>query len=157
MKIDEIIDSAKAAANIESDIQFSKYLGLSKSAVANWRAGTSHPNTVACERLAGLSGIPLAKVLGIVGEARAISREEKAVWRKLAASAAAVIMFVGAALPQHAEAKNKAFSANSAFTSYALCEIRRKIPTWIQELILWLGIRWRRKKPGPDNLEAFAA
>ena len=43
--------------------------------------------------LAGLTGEPLAKVLGIVGEARAISREEKAVWRKLAATA--VLLAVG--------------------------------------------------------------
>ena len=92
MKIEEIIDRAKIAANIESDMQLSKHLGLSKSAVANWRAGTSYPNTVSCERLAGLTGIPLVKVIGIVGEARAISREEKAVWRKLAAIAALLIL-----------------------------------------------------------------
>lgn len=96
MEIAEIIDAAKAGAGIESDVQLSKHLGLSKSAVANWRAGTSYPNTVSCERLAGLTGIPLARVLGIVGEARAISREEKTVWRKLAASASALIVVVAA-------------------------------------------------------------
>ena len=95
MRIDEIVDRAKVAAGIESDVQFSKYLGLSKSAVANWRANTSYPNTVSCERLAGLTGIPLPKVLGIVGEARAISREEKAVWRRLAASVGALLLTIG--------------------------------------------------------------
>lgn len=113
MKIDEIIDQAKAAAGIESDIQFSRYLNLSKSAVANWRAGTSYPNTVSCERLAGLSGIPLAKVLGIVGEARAISREEKAVWRKLAASAALVML---TATTLAGGVANVAYASASAFS-----------------------------------------
>lgn len=99
VNIDQIIDAAKITAKTESDAQFSLYLGLSKSAVANWRAQTSYPNTVTCERLAGLTGIPLAKVLGIVGEARAISREEKAVWRKLAATAASIFLLAGMAFP----------------------------------------------------------
>lgn len=110
MEIAEIIERAKKGAGIDSDMQLSKHLGLSKSAVANWRAGTSYPNTVSCERLAGLTGIPLARVLGIVGEARAISREEKQVWRKLAASAAAAFLLVGATLlpPTHANASPSA-------------------------------------------------
>lgn len=55
-----------------------------------------------CATIAGLSGAPLARVLGIVGEVRAISRGGKAVWRKLAASALAVCLSVGFALPHPA-------------------------------------------------------
>lgn len=98
MQIAEIIDLAKATAGIESDSAFSKYLGLSRTAVGNWRSGVSLPDTVSCERLAGLTGLPLAKVLGLVGEARAHSREEKAVWRKLAATAAMALCAVGFAI-----------------------------------------------------------
>ncbi|WP_374013965.1 hypothetical protein [Pseudoxanthomonas koreensis] len=87
MNIAQIIDRAKKAAGVESDSAFSKYLGLSRTAVGNWRSGVSLPDTVSCERLAGLTGLPLAQVLGMVGEARAHSAAEKAVWRRLAATA----------------------------------------------------------------------
>jgi hypothetical protein len=48
-----------------------------------------------------MTGEPLAKVLGIAGEHRAISRDAKAVWRRLA-NAAAIALLVGSfsALPQ---------------------------------------------------------
>ena len=87
MQIGEIIDRAKDAAGATSDRAFAKHMKVSHGSIANWRSGYSFPDAVSCERLAGLAGIPLAQVLGIVGEARAISREEKAVWRKLAATA----------------------------------------------------------------------
>lgn len=99
MKIEEIVERAKEAAGATSDRAFAKHLGVSHGTIANWRSGYSLPDTVACERLAGLTGIPLAKVLGIVGEARAISREEKAVWRKLAATAALLAVGVLGTLP----------------------------------------------------------
>lgn len=104
MNIAELIDQAKKAAGIESDSAFSKYLGLSRTAVGNWRSGVSLPDTVSCERLAGLTGQPLAKVIGMVGEARAHTREEKAVWRKLAASAALLALVAAPALFQQAHA-----------------------------------------------------
>ncbi|WP_196479708.1 DUF3693 domain-containing protein, partial [Xanthomonas translucens] len=50
------------------------------------------------------TGEPLAKVIGIVGEARAISSDEKAVWRKLAATVMGLMLFIGAALPERAKA-----------------------------------------------------
>lgn len=104
MNVADLIDEAKKAAGIESDSAFSKYLGLSRTAVGNWRSGVSLPDTVSCERLAGLTGQPLAKVIGLVGEARAHSREEKAVWRKLAASAAMLALFVAPSLMQQVHA-----------------------------------------------------
>lgn len=71
-----------------------KALGVSRSAVSAWRNGAKGPDPVQSAALAGYTGIPLAKVLGIVGEARAISAKEKAVWRKLAATAALLAVAV---------------------------------------------------------------
>lgn len=102
MKIGEILDRAKDATAATSDGDLSKHLGLSRTAVSNYRRGVSLPDTVTCERLAGITGIPLARVLGIVGEARAISREEKAVWRKLAATAGVLLVLIGGAFPARA-------------------------------------------------------
>ena len=86
--VNELLDQAKTAQGIETDMALAKALGVGRAAVSTWRHGTRLPDAVACATIAGLAGLPLAKVLGIVGEARAISREEKAVWRKLAATAA---------------------------------------------------------------------
>lgn len=88
MKIPELLDQAKKAQGFTTDMALAKALNVSRSAVSAWRNGVKTPDTVQCAALARFTGLPLARVLGIVGEARAISREEKAVWRKLAASAA---------------------------------------------------------------------
>lgn len=117
MKIAELLDAAKKAQGFTTDSALATALGVSRSAVSEWRKGGRTPDTVQCAALAGYTGIPLAKVLGIVGEARAISNEEKAVWRKLAASAAAVIVLIGTALPSPANAENKAFSHDTGRTN----------------------------------------
>lgn len=102
--INDLLDAAKAAQNLETDMALASALGVGRAAVSGWRHGQRLPDPVACAALAGLTGEPLAKVLGIVGEARAISREEKAVWRKLASAAAAVLLLAGMARPALAEA-----------------------------------------------------
>ncbi|MBD8634476.1 helix-turn-helix domain-containing protein [Stenotrophomonas sp. CFBP 13725] len=102
--IDELLDAAKAATKSANDSELAKALGIRPAAVSNYRRGVSLPNAVVCATLAGLTGTPLARVLGIVGEARAISSDEKAVWRKLAATAMALCLAVGLALPRDAQA-----------------------------------------------------
>lgn len=87
-----LLDKAKITLKASSDAELARHLGVTRASVSNWRTGRNLPDVVQCATLAGLTGEPLARVLGIVGEARAISREEKAVWHKLAASAAAVIL-----------------------------------------------------------------
>lgn len=87
MNVAELLDAAKKAQGFETDMALAKALGISRSAVSAWRNGTKGPDPVQSAALAGYTGIPLAKVLGIVGEARAISAKEKAVWRRLAATA----------------------------------------------------------------------
>lgn len=93
--VEELINEARKALNVSSDAEFARKLGVSRGTIANWKSGYSLPDTVTCATLAGLAGIPLARVLGIVGEARAISSDEKAVWRKLAATCALVLVFFG--------------------------------------------------------------
>lgn len=104
MTITDLLDQAKKAQGFETDMALAKALGISRSAVSAWRNGVKTPDTVQSAALAGYTGIPLAKVLGIVGEARAISREEKAVWRKLASSAAVLLLLAGTSLSNTAKA-----------------------------------------------------
>lgn len=60
-----------------SDAEFERQLGVSRGPIANWKSSYSLPDTVICATLAGLTCLPLARVLGIVGEARAVSRKKK--------------------------------------------------------------------------------
>lgn len=93
--INSLLDACKVASGSTSDNQLAAALGVGRSAISNYRHARALPDPVVCATIAGLSGIPLARVLGIVGEARAISREEKAVWRKLAATAMLVAISIG--------------------------------------------------------------
>lgn len=120
--INSLLDACKVAAGVSSDNQLAAALGVGRSAISNYRHARALPDPVVCATIADLSGIPLARVLGIVGEARAISREEKAVWRKLAATAMALCLAVGFALPHKAQAAVMGFDRS---TVYKLCGIHR--------------------------------
>lgn len=116
MNFQELLDAAKKGSGAVSDSGFGRALGVKRQTVSNWRGGKNFPDAVTCEKLGVLSGIPLNRVIGIVGEARAISESEKRVWRKLAAA-----MFVSlvATLPT-ASASNFPTNGHSLCT---LCEI----------------------------------
>ncbi len=120
MDVNSLLDQAKEACGVSYDKDLAPRLGVRPSAISNYRKGVSHPDAVVCATLAGLTGVPLARVLGVIGEARAISREEKAVWRKLAATAMALCLAVGFALPHKAQAAVMGFDKS---TVYTLCEI----------------------------------
>ncbi|WP_425510971.1 DUF3693 domain-containing protein [Xanthomonas chitinilytica] len=113
MDVNSLLDQAKEACGVSYDKDLAPRLGVRPSAISNYRKGVSHPDAVVCATLAGLTGVPLARVLGVIGEARAISREEKAVWRKLAATAMALVMAMGLALPGHAQAATAGVDAQS--------------------------------------------
>lgn len=99
MDVQGIIDAAKSARGFSSDNQLAIAIGTTRAAVSGWRHSKHLPDTLACEKLADFSGIPLHRVLGIVGEARAISAAEKKVWRRLAT---ALFVSMVVAFPAHA-------------------------------------------------------
>lgn len=104
MDINKLLDKAKEVCKAKNDSEFARAIGVSRQAVSTWRQGNAYPDAVTCATIAGITGIPLAQVLGWVGEARAISREEKAVWRKLAATAALLALLLLPGLPMTAQA-----------------------------------------------------
>lgn len=120
MDVNSLLDQAKEACGVSYDKDLAPRLGVRPSAISNYRKGVSHPDAVVCATLAGLTGVPLARVLGVIGEARAISREEKAVWRRLAATAMALCLAVGFAVPHKVQAAATGFDKS---TVYTLCEI----------------------------------
>lgn len=161
MDVNKLLDKAKIVRSISTDADLAKALGVSKQALSGWRNGARLPDPVACAALAGLTGEPLARVLGIVGEARAISREEKAVWHKLATSvAAAILLAVAIPLPAaHANGAQKAalalISRNTPHTTYYV-KAGRTFLTLISDVILWLRWKLSGKVAGP-HIQAFTA
>lgn len=161
-----LLDKAKVTLKASSDAELARHLGVTRASVSNWRTGRNLPDVVQCATLAGLTGEPLARVLGIVGEARAISREEKAVWHKLAASAAALFLVLGATTLPGVGARDAQASARSASghdnggwsIHYAKKRgsARREILTAAWLIGLWIKWKLSRRKSGPDCIEAFA-
>lgn len=153
MDVNHLLDRAKASTGAVTDGDLAKRLGVKPSAVSNYRHGRALPDAVVCATLAGLTGEPLARVLGIVGEARAVSREEKAVWRKLAATAALLAVALLGSLPAPAQAAASSFEAVPT-VHYA------KLEGWVRYVgrVLrdWLAHRLQKPKPSPNNVEAFA-
>lgn len=155
-----LLDKAKTTLKASSDAELARHLGVTRASVSNWRTGRNLPDVVQCATLAGLTGEPLARVLGIVGEARAISREEKAVWHKLATSVAAVIL-LAVAIPLPATPAQAAQRAGMALISQNLVGnayyVRgRGFLTLIGDVLLWLRWKFSGKVVGP-HLEAMAA
>ncbi|QPC03098.1 helix-turn-helix domain-containing protein [Xylella fastidiosa subsp. multiplex] len=106
MDINLLLDKAKEACVVKYDKDLAQKLKIRATSISNYRKGISLPDATVCAELADITGLPLAKVLGIVGEARAISREEKAVWRKLATLAATTLMIgTGITCPNRSQAQ----------------------------------------------------
>lgn len=103
--VNSLLDKAREMRSIPSDLALAEQLHVGRSAVSNYRHGRAYPDTVVCARLSDMTGEPLTRVLGIVGEARAVSAEEKRVWRRLAqAAAVAAVTAIAGWLPLPAQA-----------------------------------------------------
>lgn len=115
-EVNKLLDKAREMRSLPSDNALALSMHVSRQRVSAWRHGTNYPDAVACARIAEMTGEPLARVLGIVGEARAVSREEKAVWHRLAVAA---VLAVVAALPITSQAAVKAgeFAGNAYYVN----------------------------------------
>jgi len=155
--IDALLDAAKDAVKASNDTELAKALGIRPAAVSNYRRGVSLPNAVVCATLAGLTGEPLAKVLGIVGEERAISSDEKAVWRKLAATAAILLCAIGlAGNPDTARASVGDQRGESSGMYIMLNRIAARLRSWLGSCLRWwlASLTDSRRNPKDTELQA---
>jgi len=60
--------------------QLAADLGVSHATVSRWLSGNDIPNTRSCQRLAEYSGVPLEKVLSVVGHLPRIAEAVPAEW-----------------------------------------------------------------------------
>jgi len=60
--------------------QLAADLGISHATVSRWLSGNDIPNTRSCRRLAEYSGVPLEKVLSVVGHIPKVAEKKSAEW-----------------------------------------------------------------------------
>jgi transcriptional regulator with XRE-family HTH domain len=60
--------------------QLAADLGISHATVSRWLSGVDAPSIKSCRRLAEYSGVPLEKVLSIVGHLPRIAEAERSEW-----------------------------------------------------------------------------
>ena len=60
--------------------QLAADLGISHATVSRWLSGADTPSTKSCRRLAEYSGVPLEKILSIVGHLPRIAEAENLEW-----------------------------------------------------------------------------
>ena len=60
--------------------QLAADLGVSHATVSRWLSGADVPSIKSCRRLAGYSGVPLEKVLSIVGHLPRIAERKPSEW-----------------------------------------------------------------------------
>lgn len=79
-----LLDRAKAKANIESDYRLGKVIGITHGATTNYRTGKTMPNDKILAQLCALSGDDVAVVAAQVQAERAQSPEGKTMWLMIA-------------------------------------------------------------------------
>lgn len=125
MKINELLDSVKAAQGLNSDGELARKLDVDKRRVSDYRKGIRIPDEFACLRIAEALGKPLDSVIATVKAATEKDETRREVWENymkrlggIAASFAAGLLVVVTLIvtPSPAEA---APMLNHA--SYMLC------------------------------------
>lgn len=95
MKISELLDKTKEAAQVESDYKLAMTLGISKARVSDYRNGKSFPDAYAVGRIADILKKPTVEVLAIVQIEAEKSDERRIYWqKKLAERIAASLMVI---------------------------------------------------------------
>jgi transcriptional regulator with XRE-family HTH domain len=69
-------------------------LGVTRPAVSNWRAGTSHPNAAAIEAMCKATSEPVQRWLPLIEADRCRTDSDRKVWLRLAQAAAAIALMV---------------------------------------------------------------
>lgn len=80
-----LIDAAKARANIETDYRLAKVIGISHQGMTNYRTGKSLPAESTIEQLCALSGDDPDIIAAQIQAARSKTPEAKTMWLRVAA------------------------------------------------------------------------
>lgn len=98
----DLLERAKAGGNIESDYRLAKVIGITHSAVSNYRAQKTMPDARVLEQLCALSGDDVAVVMAQIQAERERTPEGKSMWlmvaKRLAGGATTAVLSVVCAI-----------------------------------------------------------
>lgn len=83
--VDQLLDAIKARHKIGSDYKLAQYLGMTDSAIRNYRHKRSLPDEVACVKIAQALDLDGEVLAAQVQSMRARDEETRAFWQRLAA------------------------------------------------------------------------
>ncbi len=128
--IANLLDSARAKANIESDYRLAKVIGISHQALTSYRTGKSLPSELVIEQICALSGDDPDVIAAQIQAARSKSPEAKTMWLRVAARMAGrtstaflsvlitIVLIAASALPARAgESLGFKVSKETVYTS----------------------------------------
>jgi len=146
---EQLIEGMKASFPGESQAALARRAGLSVQRFNNYCTGIRTMDVDAVIGCAQALGWDVRKMVSAHEIETAPTPRVKAMWRKLAASAATLALAVGLALPQPAQG---AESGNNAAPSihYAKSRIRKRL-AWIW---LWLKSCLPQRQPTDSEIEA---
>lgn len=81
MTIIELMDKARARANLPSDYALAKAMGIDRSIVSQWRKGKKHPGTTEAAQLATLAGLEEMPVIAQIEYQTATTEKKKEFWK----------------------------------------------------------------------------
>lgn len=81
MKIAELIEKAKARANLPSDYALAKAIGVQNGNIANWKKGKRHPSNQEAIQLATLAGVDELAVIAQIELETANNEKKKEFWK----------------------------------------------------------------------------
>ncbi|MET3650658.1 helix-turn-helix domain-containing protein [Dyella japonica] len=87
---DRLLDIYMQKLSLRTLSEVASKLNVTRPAVSNWRAGTSHPNAEAIETMCKATGEPLSRWLPLIEAERCRTEGDRKVWLRLAQAAAAI-------------------------------------------------------------------
>lgn len=82
--LNSLLDKCRELSSSPTDMALAKELGVTRSAIANYRHGVSVPKDIVCAKIALMTGESYTKIAAAMGESKSVSKADKLTWKRLA-------------------------------------------------------------------------
>nr|DAG74290.1 MAG TPA: helix turn helix protein [Inoviridae sp.] len=157
MDWNDFFERTRVAAKVESYSKLAPLLGITDGAIGHYRMGRRVPQVWVVADALRIQGHPEPEKQAIeIMKRAALTSPERTFWKRLAATAMALCLAVGFALPHKAQAAVTGF--DNAHVVYimrnAVSTLARFVGSAWQWLGLWLGSCLRPQSPAKDEIAA---
>ncbi|HAV4432549.1 TPA: hypothetical protein JIR03_18425 [Acinetobacter baumannii] len=157
MDWNDFFERTRIAAKVESYSKLAPLLGITDGAIGHYRMGRRVPQVWVVADALRIQGHPEPEKQAIeIMKRAALTSPERTFWKRLAATAMALCLAVGFALPHKAQAAVSGFeSAHAVYIMRnAVLGVIRFVGSAWQWLRLWLGSCLPVGSPDKDELAA---